>query len=134
MANLKAVERACCHRSGVLLGSVECKISTTSTWPISIKWPLPTPLKPTRIFNLVTMHSRMLGSVLDARTFLLLTKLMYQCVPLLRSRPLLSMASLKAIGRTYLHRSGVLLDSVECKTSTTSTCPIRALWTITLDH
>jgi hypothetical protein len=76
MANLKAVERACLPRSGVLLGPVECKISTTLTWPISIKWP--TPLKPTRFFNFVlTMHSRMLGSVLDTGTFLLLEMLIH---------------------------------------------------------
>ena len=78
--------------------------------------------------NPITMHSRMLGSVFNIETFCF-----YKCsfiiVSLLRSRGsrLPPMAELKAIGRTYLPR-------VECKIRTTSTWPIKGLWTIILSH
>jgi hypothetical protein len=44
------------------------------------------------------------------------------------------MANLKAIVRMYLRRLGVLLGQEECKIRTTSTWPIKALWTIALNH
>ena len=63
------------------------------------------------------------------RNILLLQMLIHHCVSLLRSRGsrLPPMAELKAIGRTYLPR-------VECKIRTTSTWPIKGLWTIILSH
>jgi len=79
------------------------------------------------ILLILCMHCRMLGSVFDMRAFCLLQMLIYQCVSFLRSLLLLPMANLKAIGRIYLPRSGVLLGQVECKTRCTSTWPIKGL-------
>ena len=80
------------------------------------------------------MHRRILGSVFDIEAFNVWQMLMYQCVSLFRSCPLLPMANLKTIKRIYLHQSGVLLGQMECKIRTTSTWRIKAWPTIVLNH
>ena len=78
----------------------------------------------------ITMHRRMLGSAFDIGTFFISQMLIYQCLSLFRSRPLLPMANLKAIKS----QSGVLLGQVESKIRTTSTWRIKAWQTFILRH